>query len=154
MLTEPQILTTRAEPAAVIRLTIPREQIQQLMGPAIHEVIAAVAAQGIGPAGPVFSRHFCVDPAIFDFEVGVPVSGPVQPSGRVHASELPAAKVIRTVYQGPYENLGPAWGEFTAQIERMEEIKAASGFWERYVYGPESSPDPAQWRTELNRVLA
>ena len=25
--------------------------------------------------------------------------------------------------------------------------------WERYVAGPESSPDPTAWRTELNRPL-
>jgi len=154
MLTPPQILTTPAEPAAVIRLTIPRDQIQQVMGPAIHEVIAAVQAQGIGPAGPVFSRHFCIDPAIFDFEVGVPVSGIVKPTGRVYAGELPAVKVIRTVYQGPYEKLGPAWGEFVGMLERRSDLKLRAGYWERYVYGPESSPDPSQWKTELNRVLA
>ena len=26
--------------------------------------------------------------------------------------------------------------------------------WERHVAGPESNPDPATWRTELNRPLA
>ena len=26
--------------------------------------------------------------------------------------------------------------------------------WERYVAGPESNPDPATWRTELNWPLA
>jgi len=25
--------------------------------------------------------------------------------------------------------------------------------WERYLTGPESNPDPATWRTELNRPL-
>jgi hypothetical protein len=27
-------------------------------------------------------------------------------------------------------------------------------FWERYVAGPESGPNPANWRTELNQPLS
>ncbi len=83
MIDTPQITETTAQHAAVIRLTIPRAEIQQAMGPAIGEVMAAVGEQGIGPAGPVFSHHFKMDPEIFDFEVGVPVASPVTPVGRV-----------------------------------------------------------------------
>jgi effector-binding domain-containing protein len=108
MIDPPRVVQTTKQSTAVIRLTIPRDQIQALMGPAIGEVIAAVSAQGIGPAGPVYSHHFRMDPATFDFEVGVPVSAPVNPVGRVQPSELPAAKVVQTIYRGPYEGLGPA----------------------------------------------
>jgi hypothetical protein len=31
--------------------------------------------------------------------------------------------------------------------------KPAANLWECYVAGPESSSDPATWRTELNRIL-
>lgn len=152
MLDQATIVQTPAQLTAVIRLTIPREEIQQVMGPAIGEVIAAVSAQGIGPAGPVFSYHFKIDPGIFDFEVGVPVSAPVKPVGRVHAGELPATTVVRTVYTGPYEGLGEAWGEFMDQIE-ADGRKTAPTLWESYLTGPESGPDPSMWRTELNRLL-
>lgn len=116
MLDKRQIVQTEAQPTAVIRLTIPRAEIQNVMGPAIAEVLAAVAAQGIAPAGPVFSHHLKMDPDIFDFEVGVLVMVPVSAMGRVIASQLPAATVARTVYHGAYEGLGPAWGEFIAWI--------------------------------------
>src|SRR3989442_1573127 len=56
MLDKPQIVRTEAQLTAVIRLTIPRAEIQTVMGPAIAEVMAAVAAQGLGPAGPVEGR--------------------------------------------------------------------------------------------------
>jgi effector-binding domain-containing protein len=152
MLDTPKITQTTAQHAAVIRLTIPREEIQSVMGPAIGEVMAAVAAQGIAPAGPVFSHHFRMDPGIVDFEVGVPVAAPVSAAGRVKAGELPAATVARTVYHGPYEGLGPAWAEFDAWIA-AEGYTPAPDLWECYVAGPESSPDSANWRTELNRPL-
>jgi len=152
MLDKPQIVRTEALPAAVIRLTIPRAEIQRVMGPAIAEVMGAVAAQGVAPAGPVFSHHLKMDPDTFDFEVGVPVTAPVFETGRVRASKLPAATVARTVYRGPYEGLGSAWGEFEKWIA-SEGHRPAADLWECYIAGPESSADPATWRTELNRPL-
>ncbi|MFC3108071.1 GyrI-like domain-containing protein [Undibacterium arcticum] len=152
MLDKPQIVKTEVQLAAVIRVTIPRTEIRNVMGPAIAEVMAAVAAQGIAPAGPVFSHHLRMDPDTFDFEVGVPVIAPVSAIGRVHASQLPAVTVARTVYHGSYEGLGPAWGEFIEWLT-AEGHQAAPDLWECYVAGPESNPDPATWRTELNRPL-
>jgi effector-binding domain-containing protein len=152
MLDTPQITQSDAQQTAVIRLIIPRDEIQHVMGPAIGEVMGAVAAQGIGLAGPVYSHHFKMSPDTWDFEVGVPVTAPVTPTGRVTPSELPAAKVARTIYHGPYEGLGDAWGEFMAWIE-AEGLTPAEGLWERYVTGPESGPDASTWSTELNRPL-
>ena len=152
MIDPPQIAESPATHAAVIYLTIPRAEIVQVMGPGIGEIMAALGAQGIPPAGPIFSHHFKMDPAIFDFEIGVPVSNPVVPTGRVKSGQLPAATVARTVYHGPYEGLGAAWGEFEAWIAGNGHQSAAN-LWEFYVSGPESSPDPSNWRTELNRPL-
>ncbi|MEX2113530.1 MAG: GyrI-like domain-containing protein [Pirellulales bacterium] len=152
MIDTPNVTETATQQVAVIHLTIPRAEIQQVMGPAIGEVMAAVSAQGIGPAGPVFSHHFQMDPETFDFEVGVPVTRPVTPVGRVQPGQLPATRVARTVYHGGYEGLGSAWGEFDAWIKANGHTMAPN-LWEFYVSGPESSSDTAQWRTELNRPL-
>lgn len=153
MLATPRIVQTVAQPAAVIRLTIPREEIRNVMGPGIGELMAAIAAQGVAPAGPVFSHHLRMDPHMFDFEIGVPVAAPVSATGRVKPGQLPAATVARTVYHGAYEGLGPAWAEFHAWIT-AQGYTAGPDLWESYVAGPESSPDPAAWRTELSRPLA
>lgn len=135
-----------------MRVTVPRDKIQTVMGPGLQDVRAAVAAQGVSPTGPWFTHHLRMDPDIFDFEIGVPVAGPITPSGRVQPGQLPAAKVARTVYRGPYEGLGEAWAEFDAWIESQGHTPAPD-LWEIYVSGPETSPDPATWRTELNRPL-
>jgi effector-binding domain-containing protein len=152
MIDTPQITQSATQITAVIRLTIQREEIRNVMGPGIHELIAAVAAQGIAPAGPVFSHHLRMNPRIFDFEIGVAVTKPVSPAGRVQPGQLPATTVARTVYHGPYEGLGAAWGEFGAWIAANRHTPAPD-LWECYVTGPESDPDPAKWRTELNRPL-
>jgi effector-binding domain-containing protein len=152
MIDPPQISQTTAQLTAIIHLTIPRSEIRSVMGPGISELMAVVKAQGIGPAGPWFTHHLKMDPETFDFEICVPVTAPVVAVGRVLAGELSAIKVARTVYHGPYEGLGAAWGEFNAWI-------AANGhdprpdLYECYMAGPESSPNPANWRTELNQPL-
>lgn len=146
---------TRSDPlqAAVIRLNIPRADIVHVMGPGIEELIATTAAQGIGPAGPCYAHHFCMPSDRFDFEIGVPVSAPVTPSGRVQPGSLPAVRVARAVMHGPYDGLPAAWGQFMAWIE-AQGLKKAPGLWEVYVSGPDRDPDPSTWRTELNQPLA
>jgi effector-binding domain-containing protein len=122
------------------------------MGPGIGELMATITAQGIAPAGPLFSHHLRMDPDKFDFEIGVPVNAPVTATGRVKPGQLPAIAVARTIYHGAYEGLGDAWGELNAWISANGHT-ACPDLWECYVAGPESNPDPAAWRTQLNRPL-
>jgi effector-binding domain-containing protein len=152
MLGTPHITKTTAQLTAVIHITIPWEKIQNVMGPGLGELMAAIAAQGIAPAGPWFTYHVRIDPDISDFDIGVPVAVPVAAAGRMKPGQLPATTVARTVYQGPYDGLADAWAEFDTWI-RSQGHTPASDLWERYVLGPESSPDTATWRTELNRPL-
>jgi effector-binding domain-containing protein len=152
MLDTPQITQTSGQQTAIIRLTVPRTDIQKVMGPGIKELMATVAAQGVGPAGPWFTHHLRRPTDTFDFEISVPVTAPVTPAGRVTGGQLPAMKVARAVYRGPYEGLAGAWGEFDAWV-KANGHKPAADLWEVYVAGPESGSDPAEWRTELNRPL-
>ena len=102
------------------------------MGPGITEVMAAVAAQGIGPAGPWFTHHLKM--------------------GRVKPGMFTAVRVARTIYHGDSEGLGEAWGEFKAWIAANGHA-AGPDLSECYPVGPESSPNPADWRTELSQTL-
>jgi len=152
MIDTPHVTHTAEAPMAFIHLTVPRAEIRTVMGPGLSELHAALAAQGATPSGPWFTHHRRMDPAVFDFEICVPVSSPVTPSGRVQAGYLPAATVAQTVLHGPYEGLADAWGRLEAWITTQGHRPAAD-LWERYVVGPETSADPADWRTELNWPL-
>ena len=79
----PVVADTTPLLAAAIHVTIPRSEIRSVMGPGLTEIMSAVTAQGIGPAGPWFTHHFAMNPSTFDFEICVPVSAPVRPVGRV-----------------------------------------------------------------------
>ena len=153
MIDAPQLVQTSARRTAVIHLTVPATEIRNVMGPAVNELMAVLAAQGIKPAGPRFSHHLKMPGAVFDLEVGVPVDSAVAPVGRVTGGELPATTVARTVYHGGMEGLGAAWGELGAWVAANGH-QTRSYLWEYYVAGPENDPDPAAWKTELNWPLA
>jgi effector-binding domain-containing protein len=152
MIETPQIVKTQAQPVAVIHLTVPRSEIQHVMGPGLQELMTALATQGITQTGPWLSHHLRMDSAVFDFEISIPVATPITPVGRVQASELPASTIARTIYHGPYEGLGSAWGEFNVWMKDNGHTPKEN-LWECYLSGPESSPDPVNWRTEFNRPL-
>jgi effector-binding domain-containing protein len=152
MIETPQVAQTAPQLMASIRLSVGWSEMRHVMGPGLSEVRAVAAAQGIAAAGAWFTHHFRSPTDTLDFEICLPVATRVKPEGRVKPGELPASTVARTVCRGGYEGLGAAWGEFAAWIKANGHNTGAD-FWERYVAGPESSADPADWRTELNRPL-
>ena len=152
MLEKPRITQTTTQLTAVIHCTIPKDEIRNVMGPGLGELLATLAAQGIKPAGPWFDHHFTISPDHWDFEIGVPVILPVVPAGRVKPGLRPAMKAAKTVLYGDYAGLASAWGEFMDWVETSGHTPA-SDLYQCYVTGPESSPDPTQWRTELIKPL-
>lgn len=153
MIDTPQIIQTTPQITAFIHLTVTLEEMQKVFGPSIGELLSTLAAQGLAPVGPVFAHHLRGPAETFDFELSVPVSAPVTASGRVQPGEWPAMRVARTIHHGPYEGLRESWGEFMAWIETHGHTPAPD-LYECYLTNPDSDPDPATWRTELNRPLA
>ena len=149
MIDTPHIVQSEAQIAAVIHLTIPREQIRHAMGPAIGDVLKVIATQGIGPSGPCFSYHYTITATTFDFDIGFPVRTPVKPTGHVKEGSLPSLRVARTIHRGPYTGLHDAWMQFKSWMAANSHT-GAGPIWERYLSGPETSQNPADWQTELN----
>ena len=89
MLETPRITESTDQLTACIPLVVPRAEIRTVMGPSIREVYAALAAQGIAPAGPWFTHHRRRPTETFDFDVCVPVATPVAATGRVKPGLLP-----------------------------------------------------------------
>jgi effector-binding domain-containing protein len=152
MIETPKLVDTPMQLVAIVHIETPRSKMQQVMGPGIGEVMAAVKAQGIGPTGPWFAHHLKMTPDAFDFDICVPVSSPVSAVGRVKSWQRPALKVVCTLFHGPHEGLGGAWHEFGKWTE-ANGYKTAGDLYECYMVGPEGSPDSANWRTELSRPV-
>ncbi len=152
MIETPQIVNTADQLTAYIHLTIPRNEIQNVMGPGIGEIMATLEKQGVVATGPWFSHHLKIDPGIFDFEICFPVKELFTPEGRVTNGHLPSVKAARTIYHGPYEGLGEAWSEFDTWIV-SQGLTPAESLLETYLTDPFPNPDPSTYRTELTRPL-
>ena len=117
--------------------------------PALWPVLLAEARAAVRePARPGSGVMLYLDDAP-SVEVGVEVTGPFRPSGRVIASALPAGLVATTVHRGPYSGLGAAH-------RAVRDWCAAGGhpvlgpLWE--VYG-DWSEDPAELETEITYLV-
>lgn len=152
MIETPILMNAARHEAAVIRLEIAMADMRTFVHPGITEALRVVTDQRIGPSGPWFIHVYELANGRIDFDIGVPVRTPVRPAGRVKPGCLPAAKIARTVYHGPYEGLIAAWGEFEAWMKQHGH-QPAKEMWDVYLVGPESG-DSSKWQTQLNRVLA
>lgn len=152
MIDTPKVIRTEPAQTAVIRVTVLREQIREVMGPGIQELLATVAAQGVATKGAWFTYHFRMDPVVFDFEIGIQVERPITPSGRVKNGSLPTGSAAHTVYHGPYEGLPEAWGAFDRWCDTAGHQKTGA-LWEVYSVGPESGGAAPSWQTDLYRPL-
>jgi len=152
MITTPEVIQTKEQATASIHLTIPGRDMPKHMDPAIKEILKVLADQGMQPAGPMFSYHYRRPSDTFDFEIGFPVAKAIKPDGRVMNSKLPAERVVRSVYQGPYEGLAQAWPELQTWV-RAQKHSEMGRFWECYLTNPVEVTDPKKYRTELNWVI-
>lgn len=148
MLNTPEVVELPARTTAVIRMTVKREQIAEAFPPAIQELMSGVGAQGAAAAGPLFARYLRMGSGDVEVEIGVPLERPIEPEGRITISDLPGGSALRAVHQGAYEELHSSWDQF-GQWVSANGYEPDHGLWESYVTGPESSPDTAEWRTEL-----
>lgn len=153
MISTPEVTTTTEQLAATIHLVISGRDMPKYMDPAIKEIIQVLADQGTQPAGPMFSYHHRRPSGTFDFEIGFPVSRAIKPEGRVINSKLPAVKVVRSVYQGPYEGLAQAWPALQEWV-RDNGHGETGRFWERYLNNPDEVKSPSEYRTELNWIVS
>ena len=153
MIETPRIVQTEPLHYAALRQMIPSQEIGEIMGKGIAEVLGVLKAQGRKPNGPWFTHHFQRPVDTFDMEICFPVDEPIEPQGRIAPAIWPAMKVARTVYHGHYAGLPHAWPELD-QWMKTEGHTGGSQFWERYLISPNDNPDPKEWRTELNWPLA
>ena len=152
MITPPEVITTQEVITAAIALVIPGRDMPKYMDPAIQEIIKTITDQGVSIAGPMFSYHHRRPSDTFDFEIGFPVSKAIKPEGRVINSKLPSVKVVRSVYQGPYEGLAQAWPALQKWVRENGHGETGK-FWERYLNNPDEVQSPSEYRTELNWIV-
>jgi hypothetical protein len=136
-----ELIDAVARPTAVIAAATTWREFPRLWQPLLDEVYAVVD----GRTNVMLYRD-----DVPHVEVGVLAPEGFVPRGRVIASALPAGRVARTVYRGPFDGLQA--GHRAVLDWCAEHGHALSGVrWE--VYG-HHDPDPARLQTEICWALA
>ncbi len=101
-------------------------------------------------SGPPFSRYHRIDTKTnkIDLEAGIAVKAPIEPSGRVKPSTLPAGRAAMTWHMGSYHQLQQSYDRLGAWM-KAEELASRGGFCEIYWTDPGLEPDPSTWRTQI-----
>ncbi len=75
-ITSPEIVELPARRFAAIRVKTPRDEMPNVFGPTVGELVTALASQGVQPDGGAFAHHLTCEEGFFDFELGffLPVS--------------------------------------------------------------------------------
>ena len=128
-------IESEAQPTAVVRGTVAEDAIAEFFGGVFGEVIGVISAQGLVPAGPPFGCYVPT-PNGFEIEAGFPASAPVDPAGRVAASELPGGPALLVLHRGPY---AAVVGAYAAAEDWLadNDWESTGPPWEVYLDGPE-----------------
>jgi effector-binding domain-containing protein len=145
-------VTVEARPTAVIAQTTTWAEFPGLWGRLLDEVYGFVRARpelATGGEGERWQNVMLYKDQRPDVEVGVLVSRPFEPHGRVVCSELPGGEVATAVHRGDYRGLG-------ATHDAVRSHAAAAGrelagpCWEVYGHWRE---DPSELETEVFWLL-
>jgi AraC family transcriptional regulator len=133
--------------ALVIKRKTAAADIAKTLGECLPAVFGFAQKNGIPLVGPPFTRYVEMGRGLWSIEAGLPIGAPHKGEGDIVAVELPGGKAAVAIHKGSYESLG----DTHAAIERwLDEHKLTAGApWETYVTDPGTTPNPAEWVTEV-----
>lgn len=132
----------------VIRKKTQTSQIAAALGECLPAVWAYAQQRGIALAGPPFTRYLEVGLGAVTIEAGLPIAAPAQGEGNIVASELPGGDVAVAVHVGPYDRLAETHGVVTKWLDEHQ-LGTRGAPWEVYVTDPGTTPNPAEWKTDV-----
>ena len=134
--------------AAVVRVAVPRDQLQGALAEAMGEVSRGMNEAGVPLAGPPFARYLSFDATRVVAEIGFPVIRPAPRVGRVEPVVLPGGLAASMIHLGGYERIAETYQALHRAIAEIVRHPTGPG-WEVYWSDPAAEPDPSTWRTEL-----
>ena len=138
------------EPQPIMGLheVVPVEELPAFFGRAFHAAAAALAEQGLEPAGPPVAVYGGTPSEAVDVTAGFPVDGPVRGSGDLVVRDLPGGPVVQAVHVGPYDGLAAAYGEVMRWMGARH-LTPVADMWEQYLNDPDSVAGPQEYQTRI-----
>jgi effector-binding domain-containing protein len=111
-------------------------EIQQKMEKAYTEIFSFALANGSEMIGAPIAITINYTETSWSFIAGVPISiAKGVTEGRVFFHKIPAGRVVKYVYIGPYEKMAPAYDEIKKYIQENK-LEMNGNAWESYISDP------------------
>lgn len=147
-MTEIRLIDVEEQPTVGLRREVRTEALADFLTTAFTTVMEALSDAGGQPDGAPFALFRGTPSDVVDVEAGFPVAAPITLPGEFASGTLPAARAVEAVHMGSYETLPQTYAEIEGYIAEHD-LRPLGDMWERYESGPDSDPDPANWRTRV-----
>ncbi|MCJ7534509.1 MAG: GyrI-like domain-containing protein [Anaerolineales bacterium] len=107
------------QPTLFIHTTTSIKNLPQELGKAYGAIGQYLALLGAQPAGAPYAAYFNFDMSHMEVEIGFPVSSNLPGKDEIQSGEVPAGKIARCLYTGPYNKIEPAYNALTAWVEEQ-----------------------------------
>lgn len=148
---------------AGIRLKAAIRDFKRVIPQTLGDVFAWAEEHGVRRAGAPYMRYYVIDmEGQMDIELGIPVSEPIQPNGKVTPGVLAAGRYASLIYTG--RDRGYSGNKALVEWVQKHGLKwdawddpaghAFAGRYESFLTDPAEEPDPKKWQTEVAIKLA
>lgn len=128
-----------------IRTHAAAADLPMLIGQSYGSIMQYLGELGEAMGGEPFVIYYNLDMQNLDIELGFPVLKPLPAKGNIKPSNLPIGPAARTLYTGPYSDMGPAYEELKKFVEDKGREPTGVAI-EYYLTGPETPIEKHQTR--------
>ncbi len=151
---EIRVLEVESYPVAAVRMVIPWGNFSEVLGPTFGEIAMHLAMTGTAITNAPLVLYHSMDVTTADgdgdveLEIAIPIATPFPETERVKNSNVPGGIAAFTTHMGPYEEISKAYQAIQAWLQQFGH-ESTGVFWEVYMTDPETTPDPADYRTDV-----
>jgi DNA-binding transcriptional MerR regulator len=139
-----------ATPALSISAVVGLDALVSWWTAAFDELIGALAANGVRPAGnsgALYAQEV-FEQAHGEVAVFVPIAEQVTATGRPRPVTVPAAELAVTIHRGAHDDFDRSYGVLGRYLAEHD-LKVEEPVREYYLVGPRHTEDTSQWQTEI-----
>ncbi len=148
MMFKMELMEKEAQPVLSIRVRTSLQELPDLIGANYMKILDYLSELGEKPADAPFTAYYNLDMEDLDVEMGFPVEKVLPEKGEIKAGEIPAAKMLATMYKGPYAGMEEPYDKMAKWID--ENGYEATGVAYEYYY---NSPMDVPEKELLTRIV-
>lgn len=142
-----------AFPALMLTESVDRAGIDTWCGTAFERLYTGLAAAGETPAGVAGATYsaefFQADHGLVSAYVPMVATPGFRPPDGLTLGELPTRRFAIAVHTGPFEDFDRTYGALGSHVAEHDTALPEEPVRERYLVGPDRTPDPHEYRTEV-----